>query len=339
METRRLPGLGRRAEPRPAVHRLGRHRSGSSREAWMRLQDRARIPRRRRFRLPRFLRGGAGGAGDRAGRPLSVEPPHPRSTRRPTPTGVRRRRREPAWCWPSNPRDHPLGRLDGARRSSYCPIMAARRTTSPTRIRRAARWRMPFIRMPYAREITVPRAIINDTFETAITWDRFEAFHDRRDAARRGGDEARRPETAGEVTDPLHPRLSGRTGAVYYTFQRARRSRPADRAMASHQDARLRRPDRRRRHDHTPPRGRPRPYALVSRAAPRPVRRGARAAKRALDPAGMHEPGRARSVAALTTVYRAARLKGSWSAFPGCPGRRRGDRLRRRARFGLGASG
>jgi alkyldihydroxyacetonephosphate synthase len=42
----------------------------------------------------------------------------------------------------------------------------------------AGAWRNAFIRMPYAREITVPRAIINDTFETAITWDRFESFHD-----------------------------------------------------------------------------------------------------------------------------------------------------------------
>src|SRR5262249_9040305 len=44
-------------------------------------------------------------------------------------------------------------------------------------------WRNAFIRMPYAREITVPRAIINDTFETAITWDRFESFHDQVKAA------------------------------------------------------------------------------------------------------------------------------------------------------------
>ena len=41
----------------------------------------------------------------------------------------------------------------------------------------AERWRTAFIRMPYARERMVPRAIITDTFETAITWDRFEAFH------------------------------------------------------------------------------------------------------------------------------------------------------------------
>ena len=39
-------------------------------------------------------------------------------------------------------------------------------------------WRNAFIRMPYARERLVRRAIIADTFETAITWERFEAFHD-----------------------------------------------------------------------------------------------------------------------------------------------------------------
>jgi alkyldihydroxyacetonephosphate synthase len=38
-------------------------------------------------------------------------------------------------------------------------------------------WRNAFIRMPYAREPLIRRAIISDTFETAITWERFEAFH------------------------------------------------------------------------------------------------------------------------------------------------------------------
>ena len=42
----------------------------------------------------------------------------------------------------------------------------------------AGAWRNAFIRMPYARERTIERAIINDTFETAITWERFESFHD-----------------------------------------------------------------------------------------------------------------------------------------------------------------
>jgi alkyldihydroxyacetonephosphate synthase len=47
----------------------------------------------------------------------------------------------------------------------------------------AGLWRNAFIRMPYARERMVPRAVIADTFETAITWERFEAFHDRVKAA------------------------------------------------------------------------------------------------------------------------------------------------------------
>jgi alkyldihydroxyacetonephosphate synthase len=47
----------------------------------------------------------------------------------------------------------------------------------------AGRWRNAFIRMPYGRERMVSRAIISDTFETAITWERFEAFHDRVTAA------------------------------------------------------------------------------------------------------------------------------------------------------------
>ena len=44
-------------------------------------------------------------------------------------------------------------------------------------------WRDAFIRMPYAREFLTPAGLINDTFETAITWDQFENFHDKVKAA------------------------------------------------------------------------------------------------------------------------------------------------------------
>ena len=47
----------------------------------------------------------------------------------------------------------------------------------------AGAWRNAFIRMPFARERTIERGVINDTFETAITWERFEAFHDNVKAA------------------------------------------------------------------------------------------------------------------------------------------------------------
>ncbi|MEJ0077871.1 MAG: FAD-binding oxidoreductase [Alphaproteobacteria bacterium] len=39
-------------------------------------------------------------------------------------------------------------------------------------------WRNAFIRMPYAMEKLILRGVVNDTFETSITWERFEAFHD-----------------------------------------------------------------------------------------------------------------------------------------------------------------
>jgi alkyldihydroxyacetonephosphate synthase len=44
-------------------------------------------------------------------------------------------------------------------------------------------WRNAFIRMPYAMERLILRGVINDTFETSITWDRFEKFHDATKAA------------------------------------------------------------------------------------------------------------------------------------------------------------
>ena len=56
--------------------------------------------------------------------------------------------------------------------------------------------------MPYARERTIKSAIINDTFETAITWERFETFHDQVKAA-----------TEAAIRD-----VTGRTGEVTCRF-------------------------------------------------------------------------------------------------------------------------
>jgi alkyldihydroxyacetonephosphate synthase len=41
----------------------------------------------------------------------------------------------------------------------------------------AATWRSAFLRMPYFRNFLTPLGVIADTFETAITWERFEDFH------------------------------------------------------------------------------------------------------------------------------------------------------------------
>jgi alkyldihydroxyacetonephosphate synthase len=39
-------------------------------------------------------------------------------------------------------------------------------------------WREAFIRMPYLRDMLMRLGVLADTFETAITWDRFPAFHE-----------------------------------------------------------------------------------------------------------------------------------------------------------------
>jgi alkyldihydroxyacetonephosphate synthase len=49
----------------------------------------------------------------------------------------------------------------------------------------ASAWREAFIRMPYLRDMLLRLGILADTFETAITWDRFPAFHEAVGAATR----------------------------------------------------------------------------------------------------------------------------------------------------------
>jgi alkyldihydroxyacetonephosphate synthase len=41
----------------------------------------------------------------------------------------------------------------------------------------AGAWRDAFLRAPYLRDALVTAGFISETFETAITWDRFETFH------------------------------------------------------------------------------------------------------------------------------------------------------------------
>ena len=66
----------------------------------------------------------------------------------------------------------------------------------------AGAWRDAFIRMPYWRDPMVGAGAILDTFETAITWDRFEAFY-----------EGVRAEVCGTIR-----RLTGRAASVSCRF-------------------------------------------------------------------------------------------------------------------------
>ncbi len=136
----------------------------------------------------------------------------------------------------------------------------------------AGQWRDAFIRMPYAREVLTPRGVIVETFETAITWDRFRDFHAQVKAATErdpGGDG---PSRRGHV--PIHAHLSGWAGAVFLV-PRGRRPCPPDRPVLADQDRGVGSPQSPGRHDHPSPRGRTRPPPLVRSAAPAAVRRSA----------------------------------------------------------------
>ena len=119
-------------------------------------------------------------------------------------------------------------------------------------------WRAAFFRAPYLRDAFVAMGILCETFETAITWERFAALHSAVTAAAH-----RRDRPAGGADHVPHlARLSRRRGAVLHRA-RAGAARRGGRAVGADQGRRERCAARGRRHDHAPSRGRPRPPGLV----------------------------------------------------------------------------
>jgi alkyldihydroxyacetonephosphate synthase len=59
------------------------------------------------------------------------------------------------------------------------------RTDEATREGSSGAWRNAFLRAPYTRDALVAMGMVNETFETATTWDRFDALYgDVMDSAR-----------------------------------------------------------------------------------------------------------------------------------------------------------
>ena len=209
MESRRLPGSG--AGPSPDRMMIGSEGSlGVITEAWMRLQGRPRFRADAVFGFPDIFMAA------RAVRAVSQSGLYPSNLgsstmTRPAPMASTPTRKACS-CSPSNPptiRSTPGWR---ARSNSWLTMAGAAMPTRP----RGLRWRTAFIRMPYARELTVPMGIINDTFETAITWDKFESFHQ---SVRRATDDALKAATGHKgpcSTRFTHVYPDG--PAVYYTF-------------------------------------------------------------------------------------------------------------------------
>ena len=209
MELRRLPGSG--AGPSPDRLMIGSEGAlGVITEAWMRLQGRPRFRADAVFGFPDFF------AASRAVRAVAQAGLYPSNLRvidndEAGTYGVNAYE-ESVLVLAFESSDHPVDAWFG-RAVELMADHGGRRHAGEDA---GKRWRTAFIRMPYARELTVPMGVINDTFESAITWDKFEAFH----GAVRAATEAALREATGNdgVVSTRFTHVYPDGPAVYYTF-------------------------------------------------------------------------------------------------------------------------
>ena len=182
MESFRLPGSG--AGPSPDRFFIGSEGAlGIITSAWMRLQSRPTFRANASLTFPTFT------AAAEAVRAISQAGLYPANVRILDPTealfnGVAdgsvavmvlgfESADHPLDAWMARAleccRDHGGAVPEGAGASTDDP--------SVTRGGQAGAWRDAFIRMPYFRDALVGLGFVSETFETAITWDRFEDFH------------------------------------------------------------------------------------------------------------------------------------------------------------------
>ena len=78
----------------------------------------------------------------------------------------------------------------------------------------AGAWRNAFLNAPYLMDTVAAMGMVSDTFETSITWDRFENFHTQVIEGAR--DAMKRICGKGQRDLPLHPCLSRWSRAVLH---------------------------------------------------------------------------------------------------------------------------
>jgi alkyldihydroxyacetonephosphate synthase len=282
IESRRLPGSG--AGPSPDRLMIGSEGAlGVITEAWMRLQGRPRFRAGAAFGFPDLF------AAARAVRAVAQAGLYPSNLRviddEEAGTYGVNDGEESVLVLAFESSDHPVGPW----MTRAVELMADLGGRLHEDEAAGQRWRMAFVRMPYARELTVPMGVINDTFESAITWDRFEAFH----GSVRAATEAALKEATGNagVVSTRFTHVYPDGPAIYYTFSvkgdparlveqwRQIKTRASDTLIAAggtitHHHAVGR--------DHMPWYRKQRPALFGAALA---------AAKRALDPTGVMNPG------------------------------------------------
>jgi len=187
IETRRLPGSG--AGPSPDRMIIGSEGVlGVIVEAWMRLQDRPRHQASASVAFPSMSRAVA------AVRALSQSGLYPSNCRLLDPAEALANGvgdgAAAILVLGFESADHPLdawmhraielvadhgGAYD---REAVAASLSPNAETAARREGPAGQWRNAFIRMPYARNLSVALGMIGDTFETAIPWDGFEALYE-----------------------------------------------------------------------------------------------------------------------------------------------------------------
>ncbi|WP_313404752.1 FAD-binding oxidoreductase [Aeromicrobium sp.] len=186
LETRRLPGSG--AGPSPDRMLLGSEGSlGIITEAWMRLQHR---PRWRAAASVGFAEFDDGVAAVRA---LSQSGLYPANCRLldPVEAFINAGASSAVLVLGFESADHPVDAsmeraLELCRDHGGTLDEPAAYTDSAEQVARsgaADTWRSSFLRMPYQRDALAAHAMIVETFETACTWDRFDALRSAVDSA------------------------------------------------------------------------------------------------------------------------------------------------------------
>lgn len=212
MQTRRLPGSG--AGPQPERLMLGSEGIlGVITEAWVRLQNVPTFRASASVKFADFLKGA------QAVRALAQSGLNPANCRlidaqEALGTGAGDGSASLlvlAFESADHPQDAKLARALELVRDHGGVVDAPVKSESQHREGAAGAWRNAFLRAPFYREALVPMGVIVDTFETAVTWDRFPAFH-------------------AEVMQRLHDvlkRVTGKPGGVTCRFTHAYPDGPA----------------------------------------------------------------------------------------------------------------
>jgi alkyldihydroxyacetonephosphate synthase len=282
-ESRRLPGSG--AGPSPDRMLVGSEGAlGVVTEAWMRVRPR---PAHRASAGVRF---GTFAAGAECVRVLSQSGLHPSNCRLIDPAEARFTMSGDGsfalLVLGFESGEHPVDALM-AQALEICAehggTLGERRGTAAS-----GAWREAFLRAPYVRDIFVAMGVLSETFETAVTWDRFPAMHERVMAAAHGAAEGVSgvakvscrfthvyPDGPAPYYTVLAPALRGEEVEQWAAIKAAvSRALIAEGATITHHHAVGR--------DH-------RPWYDLQR--PDPFAAALRGAKAAVDPAGVMNPG------------------------------------------------